>query len=78
VPKRPWILVLDHTGHFLQLTYLKDWGDGKGPVPMPGAIAQWKQRKVPAPRGAPSHWLGFAEEDVAQARFLLRAANAFT
>ena len=77
VPPRPWVLALDYTGHYLRVTHLRDWGDGKGPVPLAGqGFVEFKQQKSGARRGTTAVWLGFKGEDVAIAHHIVRAVNA--
>lgn len=75
VPARPWVVALDHTGHYLRLTTLKDWGDGRGLEPLPSAICTWKQQKVQVAKRMPI-WKGFAREDIAAAAYIQRAVNS--
>jgi len=74
-PPGPYVLVEDPHRHTMRITALRDWKDGKGPVPLQSAIAEWTMARIRNPQGRTTGWRGFKPSDVAFAHHLLALLN---
>jgi hypothetical protein len=74
-PPGPYVLVEDPKRHVMRITTVRDWGDGRGPVPLLASIVEWSNPRIKDPQGRPSGWREFKPSDVAYAHKILALLN---
>lgn len=75
-PPGPYVLVEDPKRHVMRITTMRDWGDGRGAVPLQASIAEWSNPRMRNPAGRTCGWRAFKPSDVAYAHKILGLLNA--